>query len=149
MDTPQIEVTKHQPVTTAVANKVTEPPMLPTDTPEVLKPLASINIVRKRGNICAIEGRELASKNGSIKTWLVLRQSNLQLSSIQEEEGTTMSMMEVDVYMMEVDQTRPGVRDWQNAKIIRENIRIEHCVPAWLLGCVLESDCADEIAWND
>ena len=57
--------------------------------------------VQRRGKISKKEGRMLAKTNGSLKTWVISKNTRLHLSSIQEEEDGNISRMEVDkmIYM--------------------------------------------------
>jgi hypothetical protein len=61
----------------------------------ITKPQPIKETAIRTGKISKKEGKLLESKNGTMKSWLVMKKK-LHLSSIQEEEDDPVSMMEVD-----------------------------------------------------
>ena len=92
METEMLKVIEPQPAATSTGMLVTEPTKSSEEAPGVTKPPSTINTVRRKGEISAKEEKEFARTNGSMRTWLLQKKANLQLSSVQEEDEA----MEVD-----------------------------------------------------
>ena len=93
-------VSTQVPATTAPPTIVCTSPPTGTELEEeikITKPLTKPPLIIRKGKINRKEGKLLAKTNTSMRSWLVKStRKSVNLSSIQEEEDNSVSMMEVD-----------------------------------------------------